>query len=257
MEEVKTIKGVIFARSWWEAVRNVLNNEQRLIFYDMVFRYAFEGEAPASGRDAVCMAFAMVKPFLDSEEERYKERCERNRKNAMSRKPVAASGTQSLDTNTNTNTSTNTNTNTNTNTISVSEERERFLCIGLFFLKGSCRPGDELERFWNYYESLGWRNNKGAAISKKIAAARMWKLDGATVGDDHGFRKAWYESMIECNSVKIDIFANLDYVELSEDVATIHARNVKEFAALCDSEFMAGLQRFAASIGATQVIYKG
>lgn len=257
MEEVKTIKGVIFARAWWEAARKVLPSDERLLFYEAVFEYAFRGSEPGSGKRDIKAMFEMIRPFLDSEEERYRERCERNRLNAKGKKPVAASGTQSLNTNTNTNTSTNTNTNTNTNTISVSEERERFLCVGLFFLKGAFRPGDELERFWSYYESLGWRNNKGAVISKKTAAARMWKLDGALVGDDHGFRKAWYESLIECNSVKIDIFTDLDYVELNGDVATIHARNVKEFAALCDSEFMAGLQRFAATIGAVRVMYKG
>ena len=103
----------------------------------------------------------------------------------MQNEPVAASRSQSLPVATNTNTSTNISTNTNTktnnnNNLSTGEgdlvDREKFDIYGVFLGRGSVNPLEESKLFWNYYESLGWRNNKGAPIVRKTAAATMWTM---------------------------------------------------------------------------------
>lgn len=52
---------------------------------------------------------------------------------------------------------------------------------------------EEATAFWSYYESLGWKNNKGAAIVSKIAAARMWRRQFGTQDPPHG-ADAWYRA---------------------------------------------------------------
>lgn len=256
MKTERTIKGVIFARSWYEAAKKVLPDPERLLFYEAVFSYAFTGQDPAGCKRDVKAMFEMVRPWLDSEEERYQERCERNRRNAQSKKPVAASGTQSLPVATNTNTNTKTNTNTNTNTISLTRERERFLICGLFFLRGALHPGEELERFWQYYESLGWRNNKGAAIVKKVAAAKMWNLQQTSSSIPSDIAAEWYGAMVACNTTSIDVFELLRAVVIEEGDVVLIADNVQHFAAIIDGECIAGLKRFAAALKSANVTYR-
>lgn len=256
MKTERTIKGVIFARSWWEAATKVLPDPERLSFYEAVFNYAFTGQDPVKGKRDVKAMFEMVRPWLDSEEERYQERCERNKRNAQAKKPVAPSGTQSLPVATNTNTTTKTNTNTTTTTISLTRERERFLICGLFFLRGALHPGEELERFWQYYESLGWRNNKGAAIVKKVAAAKMWNLQQISSKISSDIASEWYGSMVACNTTSVEVFELLRAVLIEDGNVVLVADNVQRFAAIIDGECIAGLQRFAAALKSANVTYR-
>lgn len=255
METEYKIKGVIFARNWWQAVKCGLSDADRLAFYDMVFRYAFEGYMVPETRGAVKIAFDMVRPFIDQDIVKYRERCERNRANAQGRKRVEPSGSQSLPIAPNTNTNSNTNTNTNTNTISLSEEKEKFLICALFYSRGAISPGTELSKFWLYYESLGWRNNKGAAITKKSAAAKMWNLQSGTTAQPLAPRVAWSNAMTQCDSTDTRVFENLVRTDIKGEVLHLYARDVKEFAALVEGPFMAGLRRYAAAYSCSSVIY--
>lgn len=216
MESTYKMKGVIFSRSWWSAAVQELNPEDRLQFYDAVMLYAFTDEIPGSLSAAVRPMLAMVKPFIDEDRVKYQERVERNRQNARGHKPVAASGSQSLPVAHNTNTNTITNINTNTNTISLSEEREKWLVFGYLWSSGSGAVEQEFDAFWSYYESLGWKNNKGAAIVNKLAAARMWRRQFETKQAPDG-AAAWFNAMRGCPVLDYDVFRAFMGAELIED----------------------------------------
>ncbi len=251
METEYKIKGVIFARNWYAAVRKGLSAPDRLQFYDAVFDYAFEGSVMPAMTPAVKIAFDMVKLFIDQDIVKYQERCERNRANARGRQRVAASGSESLPVAPNTNN----NTNNNTNTISLSEEKEKFFICALFYSRGSISPGMELNKFWQYYESLGWRNNKGAPITKKMAAAKMWDLQSGTTKMALAPRVAWSNAMTQCECCDIRVFDNLVRTDIQGDVLHIYARDIQDFAALMESSFMAGLKRYAAFYSCSKVLY--
>ena len=256
MEAEYKIKGLIFARSWWEAAVKVLPSEERILFYEAVFQYAFEGRAVGNGKRDIAAMFEMVRPFIDQDKIKYQERCERNRRNAQGRKPVAPSGTQSLPVDANTNTSTNTNTNTNTSTISLTPEKEKFLVCGMFFARGAIKPAEELQRFWSYYESLGWRNNKGAQIVRKSSAARMWSLQSGVTEKALAPRLAWYQEISACECTDIRVFDNLVNLVADGDTLHIYARSVREFAQICENQCLAGVQRYAASYSCSKVTYE-
>lgn len=255
METEYKIKGVIFARNWYAAVRPGLLPSDRLQFYDAVFEYAFEGSVLQGMSPAVKIAFDMVKPFIDQDIVKYRERCERNRANARGGKRVAASGSESLPVADNTNNNTSTNNNNNTNTISLSEEKEKFYICALFYSRGSVSPGMELNKFWQYYESLGWRNNKGAPITKKMAAAKMWDLQSGVTKMALAPRATWSNAMLQCDGCDIRVFDNLVRTEIKGETLHLYAREVKDFAELMETSFIAGLKRYAASYSCSQVLY--
>ena len=255
METEIKLKGVIFARAWWEAAASTLSDAERLAFYDAIFQYGFTAEIPEQLPPIIKPLMAIVRPFLDAEAVKYAERVERNRNNARATRK--ASGTQSLPMANNTNTSTNTNTNTNTNTISMTSERERFLCLGIIFANGAKDVKAEFERFWNYYESLGWRNNKGAAIARKTAAARMWKPAEIVAEEALGHRRLWSDAMSSGNCCSEAVFVDYREVIIDGEELIIQADHVKQFAAIVDSYFTAPLRRFAAAMGCTAVKYRG
>ena len=252
--EIKT-KGVVFSRVWWAAAMDTMERGDRLNYYDTIFAYAFDNKEPGNVSPVVRTAFAMVKPFIDQDKTKYAERCERNRKNANSKKPVAASGSQSLPVACNTNTNTNTNTNKNTNTISLSPEKEKYFICGMFFARGALKPAEEMSRFWEYYDSLGWKNNKGAEIVKKTSAARMWNLQTGVTAKSLALRGMWFESVRQCATVNNVIFDNV--VDFRKDDKTLHiiARDVQQFAELCETKYMAGLHAFATACHCDSVVY--
>lgn len=256
MESEYKIKGVIFARSWFDAAITSLSDTDRLKFYDAAFDYAFYDVVRSGMSPAVQMAFAMVRPFIDQDRIKYQERCERNRQNARGGKRVAASGSESLRVANNTNTNTNNTTNTNNNTISLSEEREKFLICGSFFARGALQPGEELKRFWEYYDSLGWKNNKGAPIVKKTAAARMWNLQTGITKQALAPRVAWFEAMSRCECSNIVIFDSLVRADVRGDVLHLIARDVKTFSEICEHQFMAGLKTYAAGYECRSAVYE-
>lgn len=193
--DTPTMRAAYIRREWYNQAQNLLPNEtERLQFYEAVIEYSLNGtEQQLTGAPAIM--FAMIRSELDADRQRYTEKCERNRKNAQ-RKLVAANGCESLPVATNTTTTpttTPTTTTTTTQPLSIQDEaKEKFLVVGIFFNRGAVNPVEEARIFWNYYESLGWRNNKGAAIVSKTSAATMWKMQGSTIAVP-AQRAEWYK----------------------------------------------------------------
>ena len=104
-----------------------------------------------------------------------------------------------------------TTTPTTTTTPSLSNEerrdRERFEIYGYFWSVGSGDPKAELDAFWDYYESLGWKNNKGAVIASKLAAARMWRRQYETKTPPNGAQQ-WYKAAKECTIPNPKVFVS-------------------------------------------------
>ena len=255
MESEYKIKGVIFARNWFEAVRPGLLPSDRLQFYDAVFDYAFAGTILPGMVPAVKIAFEMVKPFIDQDIVKYRERCERNRSNARGLKRVAASGSESLPVATNTNINTSTNTNTNTNTISISEERQKFLVCGQLFARGAMQPREEMQRFWAYYESLGWKNNKGAPIVRKQSAAAMWNMQFGVTENALELRKAWYDAFARLESADYVIFDNVKRLTISEGNVVIAAKDFRQFAELMRKQYPQIVQGFMQAVGVQDITF--
>lgn len=255
MESMYKIKGCIISRAWWTAAVQELSPNERLAFYDGVLQYAFTDELPGDLPGAVRPMMAMVVPFIDADKVKYSERVERNRSNARGGKRVAASGSQSLPVATNTNTSTNTSTNTNTNTISISEERQRFLVCGQLFARGAMQPREEMQRFWAYYESLGWKNNKGAPIVRKQSAAAMWSMQFGVTDNALDLRKAWYEAFARLDSADYAVFDSVKRLTITGGNVVIAAKEYRQFAELLRTRYAQIVQIFMQTAGVLDITF--
>ena len=71
------------------------------------------------------------------------------------------------------------------------------MIYGYFWSTGSKAVKEELNAFWSYYESLGWKNNKGAQIVSKLAAARMWRRQFENGTAPNG-SDAWFKVLQTC-----------------------------------------------------------
>lgn len=202
------LKGAVLKRTWFNQARELLTSAYaRCEFYEALMCVAFDEGEPEIHDEKALVMFSMCRPYVEEDKQRYRDRCARNRANATAKstylrvattgsdsQPVAPNSNTKSNSNTNNNTNTNTNTNTNLSTFDeVRERRERFELIGLFFLKGAMDPAAELDFFWSYYESLGWKNSRGAAIVSKYAAAKMWQLKGDPAAEVKQ-RRVWWES---------------------------------------------------------------
>lgn len=193
----KRPNAALINREWYAAAKSVLRRDQLGSLLIKSIEYIFAGGDGVQYDTMVETVFAMVKPALDSDIAKYQDRCARNAANARKgAERVAASGSEWERVGANT-TTTSTTTTTTTPTLSretepVEIERQKFLIAGYFFSKGSESPVEEMYAFWNYYESLGWKNNKGAAIVRKQAAAAMWHCQFA-LGRELEGASIWYE----------------------------------------------------------------
>ncbi len=216
-------------REWYESAQGVLNRGQlKTVLYAAV-EYVLYGYADKTLDEVERVVFAMIRPALDSDIAKYLERCARNTANAKSqRQRVGASGSDSqrVEVNTTTTTTT-TSTTTPTTTPSLSpeevEKRERWLVFGYFCSTGSNAVQQELDAFWSYYESLGWKNNKGAAIENKLAAARMWRRQFETKATPDG-SEVWFKVMRECRVCDYDIWLGFAGAERKEDHVLVRLR---------------------------------
>ena len=202
----KRPNAALINREWYESAKRVLHREQLQGLVVSAVEYVLYGSDTLRRDNAIGMVFEMIKPALDSDINKYLERCARNAANARKgAERVAASGSEWERVGANT-TTTSTSTPTSTTTLSreaepVEIERQKFLIAGYFFSKGSESPVEEMSAFWNYYESLGWKNNKGAAIVRKQAAAAMWhcqfalgrELEGASIWFEYWSRAQVYD----------------------------------------------------------------
>lgn len=221
-------------REWYESAKSVLGARDLSCVLVAAVEYVLYGDTAINLQDSAKVVFAMIRPALDSDIAKYNERCARNAANAKSqRQRVAASGSESQRVGANTTTtSTPTTTTTSTTTTSISpemaEEKERWLIYGYFWSTGSKAIKDEMTAFWSYYESLGWKNNKGAAIVSKLAAARMWKRQYETGNAPDG-AEAWFKAVQSCPVPDFNIWQIFAGAERNGDIVIVRLRCSGEY----------------------------
>ena len=226
----KRPNAALINREWFDAAFPVLTEDGIGRVVVAACKYVFSGEIALLNSPVEKAVFAMIRPALDSDIARYLERCARNAANAKSqRQRVAASGSESQRVAANT-TTTSTTTSTTTQSISpeMSEEKEKWLIYGYFWSTGSKVIIEELNAFWSYYESLGWRNNKGAQIVSKLACARMWKRQFETGKVPNG-ADAWFKAVQPCDVANSYVFECFQGAERTEGGVVIRLRCKRTF----------------------------
>lgn len=235
----KRPNAALINREWYESASSIMAQEDLAMVVLNACRYVFGLPEVAMRNQSQHIVFAMVKPALDSDIAKYAERCERNQRNARSQSQrVGASGSQSQRVGaTPTPTPTPTTTTTSTTTTSLSpvevEEKERWIVFGYFWSTGSKAIKEELTAFWSYYESLGWKNNKGAAIVSKLAAARMWKRQ-FELGVVPNGADAWFKAVQACPVTDYNIWLSYAGAERNAEVVTVRLR--------CSGEYLSKLK---------------
>ena len=225
----KRPNAALINREWFDSAAGILSRQDLGLVLVQCVEYVFGINSGWELRDTPEVVFKMVKPALDSDVSKYLERCARNAVNAKSqRQRVGASGSDSQRVGANTTTTpTTTTTTTSTTTPSLSpeevEKRERWLVFGYFCSTGSNAVQQELDAFWSYYESLGWKNNKGAAIENKLAAARMWRRQFETKTAPDG-SEVWFKVMRECSVCDYNIWLGFAGAERKEDHVLVRLR---------------------------------
>ena len=219
-------------KEWWESARKVLSYEEQGVLLISAVEYVLYGVESTKLSGKVTIVLEMIRPALDSDILKYRERCARNADNARrGRERVVASGTQSQQVEAITIT---TPTTTPTTTPSLSEEerrnRERFEIYGYFWSVGSNDPKAELDAFWDYYESLGWKNNKGAVIVSKLAAARMWRRQFETKTPPDGAQQ-WFKAVKECTIPNPRVFPAFMGTERNGDKMVVRLSCSEKFFA--------------------------
>lgn len=230
----KRPNAALINREWFESAAKAL---QRDDLCDVIFSavtYVLYGDMPEGLNTAAEIVFTMVRPALDSDIAKYNERCARNAANAKSqRQRVAATSSDSqrvaaITTPTPTPTPTTTSTTTPSLSPERSEEIERWLVFGYFWSTGSKAIKEETNAFWSYYESLGWKNNKGAVIANKLAAARMWRRQFETGTAPDG-SEAWFKALQTCTIPDCNAFLAFLGAERNEGKVIVRLRCNKSF----------------------------
>lgn len=238
--DTKRPNAALINREWFESACKVLCYEEQGALLVNAVEYVLNGVTRCKPAGKVAIVFEMVKPALDSDIAKYRERCARNAANAKSQSQrVAASGTQSQQVGANT-TTTPTTTPTTT-AISLQEgqsdreiKMERWLVYGHFWSIGSRAIEEELNAFWSYYESLGWRNNKGAQIVSKVAAARMWR-NQYELGTPPDGAKAWLNAVKSCPVSDYNIWHIYAGAERDGEKVVVNLR--------CNTEYLEKLRK--------------
>ena len=226
-------------REWYQSAAGILSRQDLGLLLVQCVEYVFGTDGGHKLTGTADVVYKMVLPALDSDIAKYAERCERNQRNARSQSQrVAASGTQSQPVAANTTTTTTpTTTSTPTSTSSLSpeevDERDRWLIFGYFWSVGSKAIAQECEAFWSYYESLGWKNNKGAPIVNRLACARQWNRKFETGTAPNG-ADAWFKAMQSCSIYDCSAFKCYLGAEREETGAVVRLR--------CKTSFLESLK---------------
>lgn len=235
-------------REWFDAASSVLDRKTLGEAVLSACEYVLYGRIKQDVSGSLAVVLAMIKPALDSDIARYRERCARNAANAKSQwQRVAASGTQSQRVAANTTTTT---TPTTTTTQSLSEsidkqkeiERDKWLVTGYFWSIGSKAVREEFQAFWSYYESLGWKNNKGAAIVSRISCARMWRRQYET-GNAPAGAAEWFNAVQKCPVYDYGVWSCYRGAERNESGAVVRLA--------CSEQFLADLRKYVPSLEKT------
>lgn len=233
------MKAAYFREEWLDKATQLLPDPgDRALFYEMLMQRAFGRQVVQCNNPVVVAMYTMAESAIAADIAKYDAKCERNRENALKR--VAASGNQSQrvvasgsesqpsqpSTSTSTSTSTNTTTTTSTTSLSQDEksrEREIYSIYYTLFNRGALNVQEEFNLFWNYYEALGWRNNKGAQIISRISAASMWRMQGDTCAN-LAERQSWARAFKSCaiTSPLIWLAFKTLKVEKGDEVRRLH-----------------------------------
>lgn len=221
-------------KEWYEAACEVLNYAERGQLLLWAVDYVLYGREIPSKASTPGVVFQMIKPSLDSDIAKYRERCARNAANARSQSQrVGASGSQSQRVGANTTTTSTSTTNTTQSLSPIEDkpaeiEREKWVIFGYFWSVGSKAVAQECSAFWNYYESLGWKNNKGAAIVDKLACARNWRRQFETGTAPDG-SPVWFAVVRSCPIPDYSVFTCYAGAERTETGAVIRLRCTADF----------------------------
>lgn len=228
------IKGAVMYRAWVNSARELITEPtDRCMLYDAIFDLYFTGQTKILTNPVAQAVYTMVRPFVLEDVSRYSARCERNRQNAM-QKRVAASGTQSqpvaTNSNSNSNTKSSSNSNTKSNNTSLSlagdttkEEREIFAIYGTFFAHLAASVSEEVQRFRDYYDAVGWKTTKGLPVVSKLAAARQWEIKNRIPEYmvNMPTRTAYYQAFINAPLTDVRIWTNYVRIDVQGKQAFI------------------------------------
>lgn len=204
---------VIFYKDWYDSLEG-LSPEERLAIYEAVMRYGFEGEVPQD--KLVKYTTALMRSAIDRDNNKYEEKCERNRRNIAQRwkrlkeeqkqgtdgnEPIRPNTTATDNGNDNDNVNVNDNVNDNEPT-KVGDNKEkpsnegkkkvaptkvrRFVKPTVEEVEAYCRERGnyvDAELFCDFYESKGWKVGSQTMKDWK-AAVRTWEK-----GDGRAARK--------------------------------------------------------------------
>lgn len=257
-DQEKRPRAALINREWFLAARRVLPADQLGKVMIAAVEYVLEDVISDKLGADERIVFEMARPWLDSDISAYRARCERNSRNARSQSQrVAASGCEWVRVGANT-TPTSTPSPTSTPTLSREVDankeiyREKWLVYGYFWATGSKAVNEECNAFWSYYEALGWKNNKGAAIVSKIAAARMWRRQFEGGSAPNG-ADAWYKIVQECSVSDYRLWMCFLGAERIEDHVEVRLRLTEAYVVQL-KEIMPNLERDLCRIWNTKEI---
>lgn len=252
------MKSAFIRKEWHDAASSILSSDERLELYDLICGYAFQGSVPAIKHGKVAALWALIRPALDQDAEKYKEKCERNRKNASRCQslPVAATGSQSLPVAANTNSNSNSNSKSTTFSQSSAGEKERdiFDCMGIIFSRGATEPAAECKRMWDYYTALGWKNNKGALIVSKNSAAAMWRLQCDTVGDI-SMSRLWWSAFKSVEGTEVELWKYWRGMRCDGDTLHIYIQQGSSLNELTEGKYRPRLLSVMQKVGAAHLVW--
>ena len=221
-------------REWFESASGVLSRQDLGLLLVQCVEYVLGINSGWELGGTPEIVFRMIKPALDSDVNKYAERCARNAANARrGAQPIAPTRSESPQSAANTTTTTTTTTTPISLPVEEDEKkrkRDMWLCYGYFWSIGSKAVEQELNAFWSYYESLGWKNNKGAAIVSRLACARMWRrqFEGGTPPDG---AVAWFNAVKGCPVPDVKVWKIYAGAEKTPDELVIRLRTTQEYYA--------------------------
>lgn len=248
-------------REWFRSAQSVLETDGVGRVLIAAVEYVFTGDTRTNLSEGEKIVFTMIKPSLDSDIVKYRERCARNAANARSkRERVGASGSEWERVGANTTTTPTTTPTTTTISLPREEDikqrdREQFIIALYFAERGSEAPVQEMQAFWNYYDSLGWKNNKGAAIVRKQSCAANWRCQFAT-GDVCEWREHWFKALHYARTFDLRALTDVRGAEIEGENLMLYIVGGKEFAEFLDDSYMPVLRQFVTFMGCKTLTYK-
>ena len=215
----------LIRQTWYETAKKNLKPEERLRFYESCFEYEFGDESPADDLPfAAKLLFDMVKDEIDQDKSKARMKAEVSRQNGQKggrpkvtevsiddnnpEKPSGLKITSYIQNTTQQDT-------TLHNSASFDEDTHKFFeCCLNFFERGCSDAVAEVNTFWNYYASLGWKTKNGGEIVDKVALAKAWRLNEISTPAIKR-RKPWVDLLREVKPVELDFIR--DFVDMTKD----------------------------------------